>query len=185
MSQVSTIEDRALTLLTSGVTAEQCAAALGVDSSRISQLISDESFSTKLVTARFESLRKNNARDSELDALEDQIIANLKMTAGMILEPMKLARLLQVVNAAKRRGADAPAQSTQKTQVLKLNIPIAIMQKFVVNGSNQVISAGEQDLVTIQSSQMKQLAGVSDEATIIPGNRTINQVIGLEVTVPA
>ncbi len=178
MSLVETaLETRALALLSSGITAEQCAHACGVSPARISQLISTEEFASKLAERRFESLRKNNARDDELDSLEDSLIQQLRSSITFVLDPMKLARLLQVVNAAKRRGASAPDSVVQKQTILKLNIPITLIQRFTTNSSNQVISAGEQDLVTIQSSQMKKLAGSQyDAATTLEVRETTAEV---------
>lgn len=172
----SPLETRALALLSSGVSPEQCASACGVTPGRISQLISSEVFATKLADRRFEALRKHNARDDELDALEDAIIFQFKQSITFVLDPAKLARMLQIVNAAKRRGASAPDQIISKQTVLKLNIPITLINRFTLNGANQVISAGEQDLVTIQSSQMKRLAAERSESQ----TQVLEMEIGLE-----
>jgi hypothetical protein len=69
---------KALSLLSSGVTPEQCALALGLTPSAISQMVSDEVFAGRLAEMKFDALRKHNARDDELDALEDALIAQLK-----------------------------------------------------------------------------------------------------------
>jgi predicted transcriptional regulator len=159
----SAIQTRALSLLSSGVTADQTALALGLTPSAISQMVSDEIFAGELAKQKFEALRKHNARDDELDALEDQIIESLKQVAGMVMDPLKLTRMLAVINAAKRRGASSPEQVVQKQTIIKLNLPVTLMQKFVVNANNQVVSVGAQDLVTIQSSRMKSLANESTE----------------------
>jgi hypothetical protein len=45
----------------------------------------------------------------------------------------------------------------QKQTVLKLNMPVTLINKFTINSANQVVSVGSQDLVTLQSDRMKQL----------------------------
>lgn len=148
---------KALALLASGVIPEQCATALGITPSAISQMMSNEEFASELATRKFEALRKHNVHDDKLDELEAQIVRQLETQLSLVLEPMKLARLFAIVNAAKRRGSSAPEQITQKQTVLKLNMPVTLIQKFTINSNNQVVSTGEQDLVTIQSSRMKTL----------------------------
>ena len=171
-------QQKALALLSDGVSAEQTAAALGVSTSLISQYLSEEEFAGKLATQRFDTLRKHNARDSELDALEDTLIEQLKNQVGYVFDPMKLARLLQVINSAKRRGTLAPQTTQTNTQVVKLNMPITLVQRFTVNAANQVIAAGAQELVTIQSSQMKRLI---HEAS--PANSNAIETTAIEIPV--
>lgn len=166
ISAFTSQQQRALDLLSSGVTPEQCSSALGISVSAISQYCSEEQFAGELAKLRFESLRKHNARDSELDSLEDTLIAQLKRLAPLALRPMEAARLFSIVNAAKRRGQSAPASITEQQTVIRLTVPIQIINRFQVDTNNQVISADfsatKQQLVTIQSSQMNKLALAND-----------------------
>ena len=160
---LSSLEDRALKLLGSGISAEHTALTLGVTASAIAQMVSKEDFAIKLAELKYESLQKNNVRDGELDSMEDSLIKQLKSVMPMVMRPMELIRLFQIVNSAKRRGASNPEQITQKQQVVRLTLPIQIINKFQVNGQNQVIQVDDQNLVTVQSGQMSHLAKASDE----------------------
>ena len=154
----SPIRSRALALLSSGITPEQTAAALGVTPSAISQLISDAEFANELATARFEKLKKNNARDEELDSLEDELITIMKQQMALIaFDTNKIPRLFSIINAAKRRGASAPESAHTHNTIIQLNVPVSIVSRFRVNSNNQVVSAGSQDLITIQSGNMRNL----------------------------
>lgn len=160
--RLSSIDQRALELLSTGVTAAQCAAALGLSESRIAQMLSEDSFATRLAEMRFAALAKNNARDEQYDECEDQLLKQLKQVIPMVMQPEKIARLLQVVNQAKRRGSSSPEHLVQKQTVIRLQLPVQIINRFQTNAQNQVVTIenGEetQSMVTIQSGQMKKLA---------------------------
>jgi hypothetical protein len=157
-STTTTTEDRALTLLGQGVPPQAVANALGVDISRISQLLSQEDFAQRVVEKKFESLSKNNERDSHIDDLEDKLLRKMQDCLPFMTRPMEILKSFQILNAAKRRGQSAPEDLTQKQTIIQLNIPQIILEKFQSNVHNQVIQVGSQTLVTIPSGQMlKQL----------------------------
>jgi len=150
----SSTESRALSLLGAGVSAEQVAAALGVSASRISQLLADESFSAQVTTLRYETLSRHNMRDSNYDTLEDTLAEKLSGLVPLMMRPMEVIKSLQIVNSLKRRGQSAPEQLTTAQQVVNITVPNLIVNKFVTNVQNQVIRAGQQELLTIQSSTL-------------------------------
>ena len=147
-------EQRALALLGDGVAPEKAAASLGVSVSRISQLLSEEKFAAAVAELRYNNLSAHNVRDKKLDALEDTVIAKLTEAVDMCHRPMELTRILQTVNGAKRRGASTPESIIESQQIVSLVMPTQIIQKFQVNIQNQVTSAGEQSLLTMQSSAL-------------------------------
>jgi len=143
-------EDRALSLLGNGTLAAQTASALGVSESYISQLLSREDFSQKVISLKCEALEKHNIRDNAYDSLEDKVLTQIEANLGMIFDPMKLVRILQVANAAKRRGAGADSNISQTTTSISLSLPTVVVERFSANVHNQVIEAGNQQLVTMQ-----------------------------------
>src|SRR5437899_1397609 len=167
---LSSIDSRVLDLLSQGASAAQTAAALGLSESRVSQLLSDERFANQLASNRFEALQKHNERDSKWDQIEDKLLTQLERTVPMIMQPEKIARVLQIVNQAKRRGASSVEHIHQQQTVIQLHLPTKIVNRFQVNGQNQVVTlqtedGKQQSMVTIQSGQMKKLASVA-EATV-------------------
>jgi hypothetical protein len=157
-STTTTTESRALTLLGQGVPPSAVANALGVDVSRISQLLSDEEFSSKVVEKKFEALSKHNERDGVIDGIEDRVLKKLDDSLAFMTRPMEILKTFQIINAAKRKGQTAPESLTSKQTIIQLNIPSIILQKFQTNTHNQVVQVGQQSLLTIQSGQMlKQL----------------------------
>ena len=167
-SKHNSTEDRALHLLGSGIAPETVAAACGVSVSRISQLLSDPEFTSKVAELRFQALDKHNQTDAKYDALEDKLLDSLKDCLPLIqMEPLKLLKAIQVINAAKRRGISSPDQITQQSQVVQLIMPNVLVQKFTTNINNQVIQAGDQTLQTIPSSVLAQQFATPDDIKTI------------------
>jgi hypothetical protein len=158
MSQnLSAVETKALTLLGQGFAPAMVASAIGCSESRISQLLSQDEFAESVAAARFKNLSAQTDRDARYDSLEDQLLARLEKSLGMLFDPMKIAKLLSMINVAKRRGAVAPEQIASPSSIVNLNMPTQIFQQFVTNVNNQVIKAGEQELITMQSGRMQSL----------------------------
>ena len=147
-------EERALTLLGSGVQAEAVANALGVTPSRISQLLSQEDFASKVANLRYEILQKHNVRDNAYDTLEDKLIKKLENSINLMAKPDTLIRAVSVVNNAKRRGQSSPDHVANHTNIVQLILPTIIKEIFATNLDNQVVRAGEQELLTMPSSNL-------------------------------
>lgn len=155
------LEDRAATLLGTGLPAATVAASLGCSESYISQLLSQESFKSRVSTLRYESLAKHNARDTSYDTLEDKLLEKLDTSLPLMHRPVEILKALQVVNAAKRRGSSTPEAIQEKQAVVSLVMPSVIVQKFTTNIQNQVIQAGNQELLTISSKELENGTGAA------------------------
>lgn len=162
-------ESKALDLLGRNFPPEVVANTVGLSASRISQLLSQEEFAKEVVERKYRALAAQTSRDTKADELEDLLLEKLKNSLSMVFDPMKIARLYQVVNAAKRRGIDSSEQMSgmNKSTVVQLNIPTQVFQQFTTNIHNQVIQAGSQQLLTIQSSKLASLLPSSPENQII------------------
>lgn len=170
MSAYNLTEERALALLGSGLSPEIVSNAIGVSISRISQLLSEESFAADVARLRFESLNKHNERDNKLDALEDALIKKLEDVLPMMYKPMEIVRALTSINAAKRRGQASPDQIAQTATVISIVLPTIIHNRFTTDLSNQVIevltddvSSPKQSLITAQLTSIDDMAQKSKE----------------------
>jgi hypothetical protein len=154
-------EERALTLLGSGIAPETVAASLGVSVSRISQLLSDETFATRVAEMRFENLQSHNRRDASYDDLEDKLLEKMRDLLPLMVKPMEVMRALQTINSAKRRGQSTPESIIEKQSIVNLVMPVQIINKFTTNQQGQVVTIdshqGSQNLLTIQSGSMDTL----------------------------
>jgi len=158
ISSLTAAESRALELLGQGVYPEQAAAAAGLTPSRISQLLSQEQFAAAVAERRYENLSKHNRRDDAYDELEDTLLTKMKDCIPLMMRPQEILRAIQVINAAKRRGAGMPQHISEQQTIINLILPTQILTQFAMNAQNQVVQAGDQPLLTIQSGTLlKQL----------------------------
>ena len=160
----TSIEDRALVLLGAGIGGEAVANALGVTPARISQLLSEETFSNAVSTLRYENLQKHNNRDASYDTIEDRLLSKLEQNLSFILKPRDLLQAISVINNAKRRGQSSPDQVVNQQNIVNLVLPAIITEKFTVNIDNQVTRAGEQELHTLPASAL--LKSVEDASLV-------------------
>ncbi len=177
---VNQLESRALKLLAAGLSANRVAESLGVDASRISQLLDNDEFKSALADEKFSLLNRHNEADEKLNALEDTVRDRLEQTVEMIFDPMKLTRIFQVVNAAKRRGMEVSGDVFGNSTVVNLNIPQRIVNNFVVNSNNQVIQAGGEDLITIQPHRVQEMIHERDQEKLKSGVRALLAAKGKE-----
>jgi hypothetical protein len=151
---------RILELLGTGLSPEIVASAAGVTPSYISQLLSEESFSKQVTQLRFDNLQAASTRDRAYDDIEDKLIEKMRDLLPMMYKPLEVLRAITVINGAKRRGAVAPENIHINNTVVNLTIPNQILQRFIVNATNQVVEVSgnemtdSQTLVTMPSSQL-------------------------------
>ena len=158
----STHSEKLLSYLASGVTQSQAALALGITPSAVTQLIEQPEFSARLQELREEQLKRSSAIDEKYDSIEAKLLDQLEKTIPLLMRPGEIANVLTRVNQAKRRGSAVTAPQAP-TQIIQLNLPVAIQNRFTLNSQNQVVQAGAQDLVTIPSSALTKLMEIHHE----------------------
>lgn len=157
-------EERALKLLGTGVSAEQVAAALGVTPARISQLLADENFAAQVAELKYTNLLSHSQRDDQADKIEDKLLTKIENLLPLMMRPMEAIKAYQVINGAKRRGSQGLQGAVATQTIVQIAVPVQITQKFITTPQNQVVQAGEQQLLTIQSgSLLKSVAAESPE----------------------
>jgi hypothetical protein len=165
----SSVEDKALALLGAGVDPESTAAALGVTASRISQLLAEKSFADKVSELKYAALTEHNVRDNAYDKLEDKLLVKLDASLPLLIRPESILKAMSIVNGAKRRGHTTTNQISNSQTVVNLTLPTVIVNKFVTDINNQVIKAGNQELMTMASGnlldQVEKAAEVALEVT--------------------
>lgn len=160
-------------LLGHGISQTQAASAVGVDDSYVSQLMAEPEFKERVAALRVNALSSARERDERLDALEDKMIDKLDKDLShnplAFKNAMERVRALHMINSMKRRSAPAlehPHDSASTHITLVLPTPIINkyingqrdeQPKLVVNINNQIVKAGNKDLVTMQSKSMDSL----------------------------
>lgn len=161
----STHTNQVISYLRNGVTPIEISRALGITPGAVTQLMQSPEVASELSKIQAEQQARSSAIDARYDALEEKLLGQLEKTVPLLMRPMEITKVLSQINAAKRRGA-VNAISSGPAQVLQLNIPISLQSRFIVNAANQVVQAGEQTLVTMQSSN---IPGLAQTMVSLPG----------------
>ena len=179
MSQsLSGAESKALTLLGNGHPNHIVAQATGLSDSRVSQLLSEDWFSSQVTELRYKALLKHNDLDEKYDAIEESLVTKLQSTSTLLFNPLQITRVLSQINAMKRRGVSSPDSIATQQPALSLIMPTVVIQQFVKSGNNQVVEVDNTPLVTIQPGQLQRLHenGIQSRITIpAPENGTEKQ----------
>lgn len=146
-----------INLLTQGVTQSEAARALGITPGAVTQLMEHPEVSAALDKYRLAQIAQSSQIDANYDAIELQLQEQMKKVLPLLMRPGEIAQVLTRVNSAKRRGV-AHTAAAGPAKVLTLNIPAALQAKFVLNAANQVVEAGNQTLVTMQSANIAKFA---------------------------
>lgn len=153
----STHSSQVLSLFGQGVTQTEIAATLGITPSAVSQLLASPDLAPEVAKIREAQIARSANLDVRYDAIEESLLGQLEKTIPMLLRPEQILNALEKVNRAKRRGITL-TETKQVSQVVHLHLPPQILQKVITNTSNQVVSVGGQQLITMQSANIKKLA---------------------------
>lgn len=178
-AKLTAAESRALDLLGQGLIPEQVAGACGLSASRISQLLSNEEFASAVAELRFQNLSRHNERDNAYDLLEDELIERMRDCLPLMVRPHEILKAIQVINGAKRRGQQAAAAQEHHT-VINLVLPTQLLTNFQLNTNNQVVQAGDQPLVTIQSGSL--LAQIKEKRNVLTQQPAISSSAKRQLT---
>lgn len=157
---MSAVEHRVKELLGSGLSNEVVANAVGLHPSRISQLMSDESFASEVAELRTKALLSHTIRDQSYDGIEDSLLGKLRelVDQNMIYKSNDVLHALRMVNQAKRRGNPAQDAASSARPVVTLNLPVTILNKFKMNAQGEVVEVitqeGSQSLVTMPAATL-------------------------------
>jgi len=170
------MNDQILELLGSGLSPAMTSNVLGITESRISQLLSNEDFAAKVVAKRMASAQGLIARDGKYDKIEDKLLESLENSVRFLVDPMKVLRALQVINAAKRRGAPALEQQPITAQtIVQLQVPVIVAAKFVLNGQKEVVEIDGRSMAPLSHngvlSKLKEMQS-DDASRSLPAPRT-------------
>lgn len=149
------MEDTILQLLSQpNITQADVAKVLNVTESYISQVTNTPDFQEKLSKARVANLIEETQHDDNLSKTEAKALEKVNTMLDYVTKPVEAARIFQILNAAKRRGATEAEKSlviNSTNTVVMLQLPNVIRQKFITNQQNEVVQIGDRPMVTMDS----------------------------------
>lgn len=163
MTAISSQKQRIIQLMVAGVSDAQIADAVGITPQYLHELRGqDASFAHALEIAQASEAIQSS--DRKLNTLEDKVRDRLDVAIDTVVDPMKLARVFQVLNGARRRGA--PTQEVGG-QHISITLPVTLINNIqaldgvVTDINKQVVKVGDTDLVTIQSNMLDRMVAAS------------------------
>lgn len=141
--------------LRSGFSQSQIAQGLGVTQSAISQYVEEHSLLEEVAAqSQFMSI------DSKLNKLEEKIVDKLGTSMQFaVMDPMKWAGLLKIVNGAKRRSLSEGRPILEGgAQLVTLNLPERMHLQVRRNAHNEVIEVEGRVLQTLPAGKLVDMA---------------------------
>ena len=136
-----------------GATISSVAERLSCTASAIHQAIqADPKIQQDILEAKVKNAKEGIELDDKYDKLEKKALDQLEKVLPFVSDPMKLARIAQTMNAAKRRGGVAIEQETG--QVVKLTLPKAITARIELSATSEVVQVDNRPLVTMPAAQL-------------------------------
>ena len=92
--------------------------------------------------------------------MEDRLISRLDETIPYLHKPGEIARVLQIVNSAKRRTApaDLSASSLQGAPIVTIVLPSGAQNPLIINqANNQVVQIGQTPLIPLQVAALERM----------------------------
>ena len=143
-----------ISAVAAGFTQTEIADSLGVTPSAVHQAI--EKYQVMAAAAE----RKANSRaatiDDRLDKIEELATAKLELAVAHLSDPLKILRVLDVVNKAKRRSLGEHKTGDSVTNIAVLQLPQRMAIQVVQNQQNEVVEIDGRPLVTMQAAVLLQ-----------------------------
>lgn len=170
---LNTNQAQALKFLGQGISAVMVASTLGVSEGLVSQFLAEPRFAEEVTRLKLEALQKQTSVDNKYLEYEDRLLDKFGKVIPLMTKPMEILKGLQVLNATKRRGmADAPV-GMGTSQIVQINIPVHVSQKFITNTHNQIVEIHDEDgsrsLVTATPQAVERLASSRAQQSLLPG----------------
>lgn len=159
----SPTQQKLIALLGKGYKGIEAAQAVGVTEGYVSQCMSEDWFAQEVARLRLVNLQKHQLLDDKYDSFEEVMLDKLEKMSKMLIKPMEIAKVLQIVNGAKRKSHVHTDHTTLTQNIVQISIPPALAARFTSNANNQVVevtdgSGRAQALVTVTSGQLEGLS---------------------------
>lgn len=150
------MRDRIIEMLGNGIPATNVAAALGVDDSYISQVVSEDGVQEEVTVLRAARFSHFAARDAKLEQFEEAALDRMGKLIPFITKSGEAARVYGVLNAAKRKTTDVNSSNAAPSSIVVLAIPESARVQLTLSSDKQVIEVAGRSMVTMQAKTLAQ-----------------------------
>lgn len=152
--------------------------------SYVSQIAAQDSTKQMVTDMRATMLQSEAASqlDGKYDTLELSLLQKLEKSVNFLSKPMEISRVLQTINAAKRRRGPLSAGATGNAPIVQLVVPVTLHTKVVLSEANEVLEVGGRRMSTMPAANLNNLLekrneqariGAADSST---GNHIIDAI---------
>lgn len=175
------MKERIIEFLGRGIPAVQVAMAVGCDESYISQVISEPGVSERISALKMEHFEHFTALDDSLNSAEETALTKLKSLVPFITKPTEAARVYSVLNAAKRRTADAASASRDTpSTIVNVELPVAARVAFITDHNRQVIEIDARPLHTMPAQSLVAISEQKRAARML--STSVPQILDISPT---
>lgn len=176
----SPTQEKLIALLGKGYKGIEAAQAVGVTEGYVSQCLSEDWFAQEVARLRLQNLQRHQLLDEKYDTFEEEMLGKLQKMSKLLIKPMEIAKVLQIVNGAKRKSHVHTDHTTLTQNIVQISIPPALAARFTSNANNQVVEVTDgtgraQALVTVTSGQLE---GLTREASNVRERERLDYVDG-------
>jgi len=176
----SPTQSKLIALLGKGYKGIEAAQAVGCTEGYVSQMLSEDWFAQEVAKLRLHNLQRHQLLDEKYDTFEEEMLGKLQKMSKLLIKPMEIAKVLQIVNGAKRKSHVHTDHTTLTQNIVQISIPPALAARFTSNANNQVVEVTDgtgraQALVTVTSGQLE---GLTREASRVREQERLDHVDG-------
>jgi len=152
------MKDRIIELLGRGIPAVSVAMAVGCDESYISQVVAEPGAADRISSLKMAHFQEFTELDDSLNAAEKKALEKLTHLVPFITKPSEAARVYSVLNAAKRRTADAAQNAQAPSTIVAIDLPQAARVAFITDHNRQVIEIDSRPMITMPAPSLVKVA---------------------------
>lgn len=149
------MEEKIIELASAGVPNSVIANTVGCDPSYVTQILSKEENQERVREARAAKAAEGIEHDTKIEKAERQALDKVLTLLPMQTDVMKVTRVFQVLNQAKRSNDHGMLPTGQQAgAVVTLNLPAAAQVHFRLTSDQQVIEVEGRSMVPMQSQNV-------------------------------
>ena len=148
------MKDRIVDLLMEGIKPTIVAETVGCEPSYVSQVAAEPEIAERLQVARAARAAKMVKHDNTINEIEDMALDKIKRMLPLQTDIMKVGRIFELVNKARRAAEHTGLQEQVVDDVLVIELPSAAKVHFKLTADKQMVEVEGRSMVPLPSSQV-------------------------------
>lgn len=153
-------------MLSKNISQVEVARIVGCTASAVSQVATK--YASQIQNSCALATASGDVMEDAMDRIESQLLEKIERTLPLETDLMKITRMFQVVNGAKRRskgeGLNGGNFTIDNRKVVQLNLPAHMMKQvqYTTNEQNQVVEINGRNLSIASTKAIEVMAGITE-----------------------